>query len=134
MSSKSSMALAALLAASALGLAPASAAEPQEGMVVVRDANTGKLRAPTAAELRALQAQQMTRGLVQRGAVESLVTIRPDGTVHKRLGESALVYSVVHRDAHGRLAMQCVKGEDAASAALERPAPATDQEHDHETR
>lgn len=132
MSSKSSMALAALLAAGALCL-PAAAAEPQEGMVVVRDANTGKFRAPTAAELRTLQGQQ-PRSLLQHGAAESLVTIRPNGTVHKRLGESALVYSVVHRDAHGKLAMQCVKGEDAANAALERPAGATQEEHDHETR
>jgi hypothetical protein len=132
MSSKSSMALAALLAAGAFAL-PA-AAEPQDGMVVVRDPNTGKLRAPTPAELKTLQAQQKTLGLVQHGAAESLVTIRPNGTLHKRLGESALVYSVVHRDAHGRLAMQCVKGADAANAALEDPAPATVQEHDHETR
>jgi hypothetical protein len=27
-----------------------------------------------------------------------------------------------------------VKGEHAANAALERPAPANQQEHDHETR
>lgn len=133
MSSKSSMALAALLAAAALGV-PAAAAEPQEGMVVVRDANTGKFRAPTAAELNALEAQRTTRGLVQRGAVQSVVTIRPNGTVHKHLGESAMVYSVVSRDTHGKLAMQCVKGEDAANAALERTAGATQQEHDHETR
>ncbi|HEU4374884.1 MAG TPA: hypothetical protein VFS02_15410 [Telluria sp.] len=131
MSSKSSMTLAALLAGVALCL-PA-AAEPQEGMVVVRDANTGKFRAPTAAELRTLQAQQ-PRSLLQRGAAESLVTIRPNGTLHKHLGENALVYSVVHRDPQGKLAMQCVNGEDAASAALGRPAPATGQEHDHETR
>lgn len=133
MSSKSSMALAALLAAGAFGL-PAAAAEPQEGMVVVRDANTGKFRAPTAAELRALQPQPTTRGLVQRGAAESLVTIRPNGTVHKQLGDSAMVYSVVRRDSHGKLGMQCLKGEDAAIAAVARPAPVTEQEHDHETR
>ena len=134
MSSKSLMALAALLAASALGLPAAAGAEPHEGMVVVRDASTGKFRVPSAAELKALQAQQTTRGLVRRGAVESLVTIRPNGTVHKRLGENAMVYSVVHRNTHGKLAMQCVKGEEAANAALERPASATEQEHDHETR
>lgn len=133
MSSKSSIALAALLAAAALGV-PAVAAEPQEGMVVVRDANTGKFRAPTAAELNALEAQRTTRGLVQRGAPQSAVTIRPNGTVHKHLGESAMVYSVVSRDTRGKLAMQCVKGEDAANAALERTAGATQQEHDHETR
>lgn len=134
MSSKSSMAFAALLAASALALAPASGAEPQEGMVVVRDANTGKLRPPTAAELRVLQAQQAPLGLVKPGAAESLVTIRPNGTVHKHLGENAMVFSVVRRDRRGKLGLQCVKGQDAANAALEHPAPTTEQEHDHETR
>lgn len=133
MSSKSSMALAALLTAGALGL-PAVAAEPQEGMVVVRDANTGKFRAPTAAELSALEAQRTTRGLVQRGAAPSVITIRPNGTVHKHLGDNAMVYSVASRDVHGKLGMQCVKDEDAANAALERAAGATRREHDHETR
>jgi hypothetical protein len=132
MSSKSSIALVALLTASTLGLPAAAGAEPQESMVVVRDANTGKLRPPTAAEMRVLQ--QKTLGLIKRGAVEPLVTIRPNGTVHKHLGENAMVYSVVRRDGHGKLGMQCVKGQDAADAALEQPAPATEQEHDHETR
>lgn len=134
MSSKSSIALAALLAAGALGQAAAAGAEPQEGMVVVRDANTGQLRAPTAAELGVLQAQQKALGLVRPSAVESRVTIRPNGTLHKHLGENAMVFSVVHRDSHGKLGMQCVKGQDAASAALAQPAPATAREHDHETR
>jgi hypothetical protein len=135
MSSKSSMALAAsLLAALAHGLPAAAAAEPQDGMVVVRDANTGKFRAPTIAELRALQAQPTAPGLVQRGAAQSVVTVRSNGTLHKHLGENAMVYSVASRDSGGKLAMQCVKGEDAANAALERPAAATQQEHDHETR
>ena len=128
------MALAALLAASALGLPAAAGAEPQEGMVVVRDASTGKLRPPTAAEMRVLQAQQKALGLVKPGAVESVVTIRPNGTVHKHLGENAMVYSVVRRNSHGKLGMQCVKGQDAANTALAQPAPATEQEHDHETR
>lgn len=134
MSSKSSMALAALLVAGALGQAAAADNEPQEAMVVVRDANTGLLRAPTAAELGVLRAQQKALGLAKPGTVESLVTIRPNGTVHKHLGDNAMVYSVVRRDGHGKLGMQCVKGQDAASAALEQPAPATAQEHDHETR
>lgn len=128
------MALAVLLAASALGLSATAGAEPQDGMVVVRDASTGKLRPPTAAEMRVLQAKQAALGFVKPGAVESLVTIRPNGTVHKHLGENAMVYSVVRRDGHGKLGMQCVKGQDAANAALEQPAPITEQEHDHETR
>jgi hypothetical protein len=133
MSRKSSMALAALLATGVFGQA-AAGAEPQEAMVVVRDATTGKLRPPTVAELRVLQAKQTVLGLVKPEVAESVVTIRPNGTVHKHLGEKAMVYSVVRRDGHGKLGMQCVKGQNAADAALEQPAPATAKEHDHETR
>jgi hypothetical protein len=134
MSTNTSMALSALLAASALSLPAAASAEQQEGMIVVRDAHTGKFRNATPAEMRTLRAQEAQRGLVKREAAPSVVTIRENGTVHKHLGESAMVYSVVSRDAAGKLGMQCVKGEHAANAALERPAPANQQEHDHETR
>jgi hypothetical protein len=133
MSSKSSMALAALLAAGAACSLPA-AAEPerQQGMVVVRDAQTGQLRNATPAEVKALRAQQSTRGLVAPDA--ATITIRGNGTIQKHLGERGMVYSVARRDAYGKLGTECVTGEDAARAALERPATTTQPEHNHETR
>jgi hypothetical protein len=134
MSSKPSMALAALLAAGAACSLPAAAEQDrQQGMVVVRDAQTGQLRNATPAEVKALRAQETRRGLVAPEAA-SAVTIRRDGTMQKHLGERGMVYSVVTRDANGKLGTQCVNGEDAAKAALEHPAPATKQEHDHESR
>jgi hypothetical protein len=134
MSSKPSMALAALLAAGAACSLPAAAEQDrQEGMVVVRDAQTGQLRNATPAEVKALRAQETRRGLVAPEP-PSAVTIRSDGTMQKRLGERGMVYSVVTRDADGKLGTQCVKGEEAAQAALERPAPANQQEHHHEIR
>jgi hypothetical protein len=134
MSSKSSMALAALLAAGAACSLPA-AAEPdrQQGMVVVRDAQTGQLRNATPAEVKALRAQQSTRGLAAPDAA-STITIRGNGTIQKHLGERGMVYSVAKRDADGKLGTECVTGEDAARAALERPATTTQPEHNHETR
>jgi hypothetical protein len=102
-------------------------------MVVVRDAQTGQLRNATPAEVKALRAQQLRRGLAAPEA-PSPVTIRRDGTMQKRLGERGMVYSVVTRNADGKLDTQCVTGEDAAKAALERPVPATQPEHDHGTR
>jgi hypothetical protein len=132
MSSKPSIALAALLAAGAVCGGPAAAGfDRQEGMIVVLDAQTGKLRNATPAEAKALRAQQATRSLA---APEAAVTIRRDGTMQKHLGERGMVYSVVTRDAEGKLGSQCVNGEAAAKAALERPAPATQPEHDHESR
>lgn len=133
MSSSISMALAALLAAGASCLPAAASADPQEGMVVVRDPATGQLRNATPAEVKALRAQQTGHALVRREA-PAAVTVRENGTKHKHLGESRMVYSVVSRGADGKLDMQCLKGEDAASAAVTRPAPATQPEIDHESR
>ncbi len=133
MSSKTMITLAALFAAGALS-GPAVAADPQQqGMVVVRDAQTGQLRNATPAEVKALRAQEVQRGLT-RPAPPSPVTVRKDGTRQKHLGESGLVYSVVTRDADGKLQSREVSGEDAANAALKAPAPATQQEHHHADR
>lgn len=132
MSSKTMIALAALLAAGAMS-GPAAAAEQADGMVVVRDAQTGLLRNATPAEVKTLRAQEVPRGIT-RPAPPSPVTVRKDGTRQKHLGERGLVYSVVTRDAGGKLQVREVTGEDAANAALTAPAPATHQEHNHADR
>lgn len=107
----------------------AVAAEPvQEGMTVVRDPQTGKLRAPTAAEVRALRAgvlQPSMAPVVPAPPPKS--TTRADGTRAINLGERSLVFSVMTRSADGKLAGHCVKGADAAARAVEQP-----QESDHE--
>lgn len=99
-------------------------ASAQEGMTVVRDPQTGKLRAPTAAELRALRArvERPTTMLAPQS------TMRPDGTRAIDLGERAMVYSVMTRNADGSLAAHCVKGEEGAAKAIENK-PETDHEH-----
>lgn len=133
MSNKTMIALAALLAAGALN-GPAAAGEPQaEGMVVVRDTQTGQLRNATPAEVKALRAQELQRGIT-RPAPPAPVTVRKDGSRQQHLGERGLVYSVVTHDADGKLQVCEVKGEDAANAALKAPAPATQQEHHHADR
>jgi hypothetical protein len=131
MTTKTAMALAALMA-TALG-APAAASD-QEGVVVVRDPQTGKFRNATPAETKRLHAQPTAPGIAQRDPAKPDVTIRKDGTLQKHLGERGLVYSVVKRDADGKLAAECVHGEEAANAALQRQVPATAKEHDHESR
>lgn len=122
--------LAAMLALAALSLPPSAGAAGQEGMVVVRDRETGQMRAPTPAELRALRAQQ--KAMAPAPAIAPSVQ-RPDGTRHLHLGERGMVYSVLKRDAEGKPIIGCTGGEHAARAAIEAPAAgAATREHGHE--
>lgn len=103
-----------------------------QGMVVVRDAQTGQLRMPTAAEVRAMQPPPSAA--LTRQAPPAIVT-GPGGRRSVRLGESHMVYSVVTRDSEGKLGDQCVQGVHAAEHAATQPAPATKhEEHRHESR
>lgn len=121
-------ALAALCAATVMAL-PHARAAGQEGMVVVRDQQTGELRAPNAAEATALLGKQ---GLQRQAAPQRVESIGPGGSRKVQLGKSAMVYSVVTRDSDGKLAEQCVSGEQAAHDAMTHPTPA--KEHHHEAQ
>lgn len=115
-----------ILALGPVLLAPCAGAAPQapapQGLTVVRDADSGELRAPTAAELRALQRPATATGR-QRADQPQLVTgARGESSVV--LGERALVYSVIQRGPDGKLDQRCVSGAHAASHAITPPAPA----------
>jgi hypothetical protein len=86
----------------------------QEGMVVVRDPQTGKLRAPTSDELKALRAQAPSATLA--APRQSTPVSRGDGSRGVRLGEGNMVYEVVTRGADGKLTRECVEGGTAAHA------------------
>jgi len=104
----------------------------QSGMVVVRDAQTGQLRAPTAAESRALSPAPPASAAMTAPAPPTMVT-HPGGSKQVKLGERSLVYSVVTRDADGKLHDQCVQGAAAADKALHAPASAQhNEEHRHD--
>jgi hypothetical protein len=107
----------------------------QEGMVVVKDPQTGRMRAPTPEELRALRAKAPKPAASMAGTPAAPKTLtRRDGARGVRLGEKTLVYDVVTRDADGKLSEQCVQGDDAAKEALQHPANAEHKEHKHEAR
>lgn len=127
----------ALLAAAALPLtasaqqaavAPAPAAEiTPDAMTVVRDAETGKLRAPTAAEMVALS--QATAGRrVRAAAGVPLTKYHSSGAKGMRLTEEMLSTSVAVRNDDGSLDKQCLEQghSDAAvhSVASHKPQPA----------
>jgi hypothetical protein len=122
--------LATLCVAATLAPPPVHAAAPaagQQGMVVVRDPQTGTLRAPTADEARALLGNT-----AQRKAPAQLHLAAAAGTDRfDVLGRSGLVYNVTKRAPDGTLHGQCVDGEHAAHAALTPDAqtlPAPDQQ------
>jgi hypothetical protein len=107
----------------------------QQGMVVVRDAVTGKMRAPTPEELRTLRAKAPPSGAALTGAPQPpRLLSRRDGARGVRLGEKSMVYDVVTRGEDGKLSSQCVQGEAAARDAMEHPASAFHKEHNHEAR
>lgn len=118
---------AALVAALPL---PGSAQE-QSGMVAVRDAQTGQLRAPTPLEYRALAPAPSSTAAMRAPAQPALVT-HPGGSRQVRLGERGLVYSVVKRGADGKLAEQCVHGAAAADQAVHAAASTQPKEHHHD--
>ena len=101
-------------------------------MVVVRDAVTGQLRAPTAAEFQALQAQPVPASKTARKAAVTSpsITTLPNGTRTMSVGEDLMTYSVVRRADDGALTMLCVTGADAAAAAVAHPSTAN-QELNH---
>jgi len=120
-------ALAALYAATSLA-PPARAAEQaagQQGMVVVRDPQTGTLRAPTADEARALLGNTTQR----KAPAQRVESVGPGGSRKVHMGRSALVYSVAKRGPDGKLEEQCASSPDAAHSALTHPA----KEPRHET-
>jgi hypothetical protein len=123
--------LAALFAAATLH----TPAHAQEGMVVVRDPQTGQLRAPTPAERQALTRGPAAslRAMGPAVPLSSQVVRNPDGSRKLKLGQRGQVFEVVTRTPDGKLTEQCVQGEDAASRALQQPAT-PHQEPRHEDR
>ncbi len=116
---------------------PARKAPSPQGMVVVRDADTGQLRAPTPDEARALHPRTTASAAAQAAPPPRMVT-GPGGRRSVKLGERQMVYSVVTRGADGKLEEQCVHGAHAAEHALghgaAQPASTQPREHHHESR
>ncbi len=123
----------------AFGALPALAQEPSS-MVVVRDPQTGELRAPTAAELQALRAAQRPSPAQQ--PTQSKSVVRPDGTRSLNLGERGMTYTTLTRNADGKLVEQCLHGEPPLAGAGATPqsaatpspaaAPTSGKEHRHD--
>lgn len=122
------------LALAALGMSSGAMAADEKGMVVVRDAETGQLRAPTAAEYKQLAPQTLKSAALQAGNTkESKVVTRADGT---RVASAAgkMLYSVVTKNADGSLTEACAESEDAALAATKTTRTAQAKERNYEAQ
>lgn len=128
-----------LAACAALALAvTAPMASADEGLRVVRDATTGQLRAPTAAEARLLQ----PRAGVPRGVLSGKVSPQPrrlsNGTRVVELTQDQMTYSVATRRADGTIDMNCVPNAEQAELIASGQQPVSfaqsTTEHKHEEK
>lgn len=96
------------------GMAQQAMAEPP-GMIAVRDAETGQLRAPTPAEAQALRPQSQAQSQARTAPPATLLR-KGDGSRKAVLGSDHQVYAVIERDADGQTHEACVTGAAAAAA------------------
>jgi hypothetical protein len=124
-----------LVMATVVGLGMTASAQAQ---TVARDAETGQLRTPTAAEAKALAAKTTASRPV--GLLSGKPSPKPikhaDGTVEQELDTSSLQYSVARRNADGSITMVCVTGEEHANRALRgaQVAAKAGKEHHHDAK
>ncbi len=112
------------LAAAAVAVAVSFplAATAGEGATVVRDAETGQLRAPTAAEAAALRGKSAPAALRSAApAAEPLQRKMASGAVMAEVPESLMQFTVVTRQADGTLTRACVQGAEVAAQMVTKP-------------
>ena len=105
--------------AGALAL-PAQAYGGADSMVVVKDAVSGELRAPTADEAAALTAAKAVNAKgAARGALALLPKRHSSGAVGVRVNDDMASYSVMTKRADGTLAEICVQSKSEAEQAVQ---------------
>ena len=98
----------------------AAASSAADNMIVVRDAETGQLRAPTAEEGAALTAARTANTRVSAAKASVRVVKRHvNGAVGMRATDDMASYSVVTKRADGTLAQACVESKSEAEQAVQ---------------
>jgi hypothetical protein len=132
----------AVIAALALSAsAYAAGQDGQASQTVSKDPVTGKLRNANAAEAKQLQelraaeiaarkAERKAAGLPDAGVVR----LQSNGITAAHLDEESVSYSVVRRNADGKLEADCVQGKNAAESALNNPVTTHSEEHQHDVQ
>lgn len=96
---------------------------PQDTLVVVRDAETGKLRAATNEERAALQSLRASKRVMALSAVAATPQIKRhamSGATGVRMTDDMLAHSVVVRRPDGKLEELCFPSKQEADAAVAR--------------
>jgi len=120
------LAIAAALPVAAQAHDEAPAATTADQQIVVRDADSGKLRAATAEEAASLATQRSAgRSVLRANAITPQVKYHANGATGVRVTEEMMSYSVLTRTADGKLVEQCFPNKEAAEAAIKNGAAAT---------
>jgi len=102
-----------------LALVGASAFAQEDAMTVVRDAETGKLRTPTAAEAAQLQNANKSQRMRQAAAQPVMAKMHKSGAQGARLTPEFLSSSVAVRTEDGKLAKLCFDRHEAAESVVQ---------------
>lgn len=134
-------ALRSVVAMTALALAGSAFAAGQEGQTVHKDPRTGKIRNATAAEARQLNELRAADRAAQKAARQAagapeagVVRLQQNGVVAAHVDEESVMYSVMRRNADGKLEHDCVHGKSAADSSLSHPVSTHAKEHQHEVQ
>jgi hypothetical protein len=133
--------VAAIAALALSGSAFAAGPSAQEGQTVFKDPVTGKLRNPSAAEakeLNALRAAQRAADAAERKASGAPMTgvarLQGNGVVAAHVDEESISYSVMKRNEAGELVLECVQGKSALDKTLAAPVTMDTKEHQHDVQ
>jgi hypothetical protein len=129
-------------AIAALALSGSAFAAGQEGQTVFKDAATGQLRNPTAAQAKELNDQRAADRAANALARKSKTSVpvgaavrQANGIIRGEPDEESISYSVMTRNADGELVLQCVTGASAVKETLSTTASTTEsKEHQHEVQ
>jgi hypothetical protein len=86
-------------------------------MTVVRDAETGKLRAPNGQELQTMKLAAEARMMMRAAPAAAMEKFHVTGAHGARLTDEFMSSAVVVRNAKGGLDMQCLEPGHSAQAA-----------------
>ncbi|ALK98505.1 hypothetical protein AB595_06220 [Massilia sp. WF1] len=129
----------AIAALALTGSAFAAGQDGQAGQTVHKDPATGKIRNATAAEAKQLNDLRAADRAAQKAARKAagapaagVVRLQQNGIAAAYVDEESVSYSVVRRDAGGKLEADCFQGKTAAETALSKPVTTHSEEHQHE--
>lgn len=131
-----------LAAIAVVAMSGSAIAAGQEGQTVFKDAATGQLRNPTAAQAKELNDQRAADRAAKAAERKSSTSVpvgaavrQANGIIRGEPDEESISYSVMTRNAAGELVLQCVTGAAAVKETLSTTASTTEsKEHQHEVQ